>query len=129
MKKNLTVLLIVSLLLTTIFVQPASAQTQETVTKQSSVRVVSSHDQFLKRIGAYDKSELKYDFEKEALKNNYKRSRLSSGQKTALYIGIIAGVVAAVALIIALRDNDDNNVSQCGSSVRAPCPPGCVCIQ
>ena len=70
----------------------------------------------------------KVDFEKEVYKTQTKKSNLSSGAKTALWVGLFAaGVITVVYLATRNYGNDRN--SPCGVGVRAPCPPGCVCIQ
>lgn len=69
------------------------------------------------------------DYEKELFKPVKRQNKLSGTAKTALWIGLFAaGVITVVVLATTLGDDEQVN-SPCGGGVRAPCPPGCVCIQ
>ncbi len=69
------------------------------------------------------------NFEKEFYKTQTKKNNLSSGAKTALWVGLFAAGVITVVYLATRNHNNSNNNSPCSVGVRAPCPPGCVCIQ
>lgn len=56
-----------------------------------------------------------------------KGNNLSTGAKIGIGVAIAAGI--AIAIAIAAGHDKDRNDSPCTAQIRAPCPPGCVCIQ
>lgn len=56
-----------------------------------------------------------------------KGNNLSTGAKIGIGVAIAAGLAIFIAVITGRRD--DKNNSPCTAQIRAPCPPGCVCIQ
>lgn len=117
LKKVLSAALISVISFLTCFAQTASAPTSETKTQTK-----------LTRADFYKFEPIKYDFEKESLKTQTKKNNLSSGAKTALWIGLFTAGIATV-VILATRNRNERSNSPCGAGVTTPCPPGCVCIQ
>ncbi len=56
-----------------------------------------------------------------------KGSNLPTGAKIGIGVAIAAGLAIFIAVIAGRHD--DNKNSPCTAQIRAPCPPGCVCIQ
>ncbi len=56
-----------------------------------------------------------------------KGNNLSTGAKIGIGVAIAAGLAIFIAVIAGRSDNKNN--SPCTAQIRAPCPPGCVCIQ
>ncbi len=105
------------LILTLCFAQTTAVKFADTKTQSK-----------LSRADLYNVEPAKVDFEKESYKLQIKKNKLSGAAKNALWISLLAAGVITV-VILTTRKNNENNNSPCGVGIRAPCPPGCVCIQ
>ncbi|MEJ7699816.1 MAG: hypothetical protein WKF71_09265 [Pyrinomonadaceae bacterium] len=117
LKKVLSTALTSLLVLTTCFAQTTSTKLKDSKTQPK-----------LSRADFYNVEPVKIDYEKESYKSQTKKNNLSSGAKTALWISLLAAGVITV-VVLATRNNNESNNSPCGAGIRAPCPPGCVCLQ
>ena len=116
LKKILSTALVSLLFLTNCFAQTATAPVSD---KKDQAKL--SHTNF------YKIEPIKFDFEKDSLKRQ-KKNNLSSGAKTALWIGLFAAGVITVVLLATTLGDDKKTNSPCTAQITTPCPPGCVCI-
>lgn len=121
MQKMLSTLLAILLFVSASAVRPNFAQTQNDQTKTAQTKL-SRADLF----ADFSDEKAEIDFEKRAFKSSLKQNKLSGDAKIALLTGGIAAVI--IIALLATRDDDNASSGGCGA-VRAPCPPGCVCIQ
>ncbi len=117
LKRFLSTALASLLILTTCFAQTTSTKLADTKPQPK-----------LSYADFYNVEPVKVDFEKESYKVQTKKNNLSSAAKTALWVSLLAAGVITV-VVLATRNNNESNNSPCGAGIRAPCPPGCVCIQ
>ena len=132
LKKVISVLLVYVFCLTAISPLQLKAQTQEnqvakndTVKSDKKVENLDLKQFFPKSVTADSPIQLDTKkLEKEKL-NSARKSNLSKGQKTALYIGIAAAIAAVVTIVLVTRkDSNDNCYATC-TAIGCPPPPPC----
>ena len=116
LQKVLSAALICALSFLTCFAQNATAPATQTQTK-------------LSRAYLYNVKSSEVDFNKEIYKTQTKKNNLSSGAKTALWVGLFAAGVITVVFLATRNYNNDKNSPCSGTSIIGPCPPGCYCTQ
>lgn len=132
-KKNISILLILMIFLTTFSPIRLKAQVQpnQIAKNESTERDKNSGGSDLRNVFARSYNESPAldakRMERESL-NTAKRAKLSKGQKTGIYLGIAAAAVAVIVIIVVARGGNDND--NCGAvclgvGLCPPPPPPC----
>jgi CRISPR/Cas system CSM-associated protein Csm5 (group 7 of RAMP superfamily) len=131
MLKNVLTFVLISALTLTIIFSPVRANSQTTENRISENKAVESgkttekrdlKQVFAKNLVSDSPTSLDSKSMEKARLDDSRKSNLSKGKKTAIYIGIGAAVAATVVIILATRNRGDGII--CVTWCQGGCPCG-----